>query len=69
MRSDMAEERLINLKEASKVLGCSPMTTRRLEKGGFISAVRLPGCRLLRFRPSTLQRVIEISEKGKAGAA
>jgi excisionase family DNA binding protein len=63
------EEELINLKAASKVLGCSPMTTRRLEKRGDLSAVRLPGTRLLRFRPSALQRVIEISEKGKGSAA
>jgi excisionase family DNA binding protein len=59
-------EELMNLKAASKFLGCSPQTTRRLEQRGDISAVRLPGTRLLRFRPSTLQRMIESNEKGKA---
>jgi excisionase family DNA binding protein len=63
----MEAERLMDLKDASKILGCSPMTTRRLEKRGYISAVRLPGTRLLRFRPSTLLQVIETSEK-KGGA-
>ena len=62
-------EVLITLKDASKVLGCSPGTMRRMERRGDISAVRLPGTRLLRFRPSSLQRVIEASERGKGTAA
>jgi excisionase family DNA binding protein len=64
----MAEE-LINLRDASKFMGCSPMTTRRMAKRGDIPVVKLPGTRLLRFRLSTLQRVIEISEKGKGSPA
>jgi hypothetical protein len=31
--------------------------------------MNLRDARLVRFRPSTLQRVIEISEKGKGSAA
>jgi excisionase family DNA binding protein len=64
-----ATENLITLQAASRFMKCSVVTIRRMAKRGDIPAVRLPGTRLLRFRPSSLQRVIEISEKGKAGAA
>ena len=62
-------EGLMNLRDASKFMGCSTMTTRRMAKRGDIPVVKLPGTRLVRFRPSTLQRVIEVSEKGKESAA
>jgi excisionase family DNA binding protein len=62
-------ENLIDLRSASKFMGCSTVTTRRMVKRGDIPTVKLPGTRLLRFRPSTLQRVIEFSEKGKGSAA
>jgi len=61
-------EQLVTLQAASQSMNCSTVTIRRMVKRGDISAVRLPGTRLLRFRPSTLQRVIEISEKGKGSA-
>jgi excisionase family DNA binding protein len=65
-------EELMNLKAASRFLGCSPVTARRMVKRGDICAVRLPGTRLLRFRRSSLERVVEfseVSEKGKESAA
>lgn len=65
----MAAEELMNLKDASRLMGYSTVTTRRLVKRGVIPTVRLPGSRLLRFRPSTLRRVIEFSETGKGSAA
>lgn len=61
-------EELLNLKAASKFMGCSTVTVRRMAKRGDLPIVKLPGTRLVRFRPSTLQRVIEISEKGKGSA-
>jgi excisionase family DNA binding protein len=64
-----ATEELMDLQAAAKFMGCSTMTTRRMAKRGDLPVVKLPGTRLLRFRPSTLQRVIETSEKGKGGAA
>jgi excisionase family DNA binding protein len=63
-----ATEELMNLKEAAQFMGCSAVTTRRMAKRGDLPSVKLPGTRLLRFRPSSLQRVIEISEKGKGTA-
>jgi excisionase family DNA binding protein len=67
---DMASEadNLIDLRSAARVLGCSPMTARRMVKGGFLPSVKLPGTRLLRFRPAAIQRVIESSEHGKGAA-
>jgi excisionase family DNA binding protein len=65
-----ATEELMDLRGASKFMGCSPVTVRRMVRRGDIPAVRLPGMnRLLRFRPSTLQRVIEFSEKARGSAA
>jgi excisionase family DNA binding protein len=61
-----ATEELMNLRDASRFMKCSVVTIRRMAKRGDIPAVKLPGTRLLRFRPSTLQRVIEISEGGSA---
>jgi excisionase family DNA binding protein len=62
-----ATEELMDLRDASRFMKCSVVTVRRMAQRGDISAVRLPGTRLLRFRPSALQR--EISEKGKGSAS
>jgi predicted site-specific integrase-resolvase len=64
-----AAEELMNLRAASRFLGCSPVTARRMAKRGDLPVVELPGTRLLRFRPSTLQQVIESNEKRKGTAA
>jgi excisionase family DNA binding protein len=74
MRRDMTPniattEGLINLRDAADFMGCSTVTIRRMAKRGDIPAMRLPGTRLMRFRRSTLQGVIESCEvavsKGK----
>jgi excisionase family DNA binding protein len=66
----MAEaEELMNLKTASRFMKCSVVTVRRMAARGDIPSVKLPGTRLLRFRPSTLERAIEANEKGKGSAA
>jgi excisionase family DNA binding protein len=65
-------EELMNLKAASRFLACSPMTARRMAERGDLPVVKLPGTRLLRFRRSSLERVVEfaeVSEKGKESAA
>lgn len=64
-----ATEELLNLKAAARFMGCSTVTTRRMAERGDLPVVKLPGTRLLRFRPSTLQRMIESSEQGKGSAA
>jgi predicted site-specific integrase-resolvase len=56
-------EELMNLKAASRFLGCSPITARRLAKRGLLPSLTLPGTRLLRFRPAALREVIELSER------
>jgi excisionase family DNA binding protein len=62
-------ENLIDLRSASKFMGCSAVTVRRMVKRGDLPVVKLPGTsRLLRFRVSSLQRVIETSEKRKGAA-
>jgi excisionase family DNA binding protein len=53
---------LVSLQDAARLMGCSAVTVRRMAKRGDIPAVRLAGTRLVRFRRSTLQRVIETSE-------
>ena len=60
-------ENLIDLRGAAKFMNCSTVTIRRMTKRGDLPVVKLPGTRLVRFRPSTLQRVI--SETGKGSAA
>lgn len=62
-------EELMNLKAASKFMGCSTVTTRRMVERGDIPTVKLPGTRLLRFRPESLRRLIESSEEQKGTAA
>jgi excisionase family DNA binding protein len=64
-----ATEDLMDLQAASKLMNCSTVTTRRMVARGDLPVVKLPGTRLLRFRPAALQRVIETSEKGKGSAA
>jgi excisionase family DNA binding protein len=46
-----ATEELMNLRAASKFMACSPMTIRRMARRGDIPVVKLPGTRLVRFRP------------------
>jgi hypothetical protein len=59
-------EGLLNLKAASKFMGCSTVTAKRMVDRGDLPVVKLPGTRLLRFRPETLLRLIENNEKGAA---
>jgi hypothetical protein len=61
-----AAEELMNLRDASRFMGCSVVTTRRMAKRGDLPVVKLPGTRMLRFRPESLRRVIEVSERGNA---
>jgi excisionase family DNA binding protein len=56
-------EGLMSLQDAARLMACSTVTVRRMAKRGDIPATKLPGSRLVRFRRSIIQRVIESGEK------
>jgi DNA-binding transcriptional MerR regulator len=54
----MAEgEKLLGVKDASRVLGVSPNTLRKWSDQGIIHTARLPGSQYRRYTMSELQRV------------
>ena len=65
---DITVDRLVDTECAGEILGCKPRQIRVLHERGVLPAVRLPGSRALRFRTSTLRRVIEDNETPPAAA-
>lgn len=60
--SNHAVKQLLDVVETGRVLGKAPRTIRDLAKRGVLQAIRIDGTRGLRFRPESLQRLIEQNE-------
>ena len=49
---------LVNLEGAAALLSCSTRTVQKLAADGVLPVVKLPGSRLLRFRPSAIAQAL-----------
>jgi excisionase family DNA binding protein len=58
-------EKLLDCAEAAETLGYTPRHLRLLATAGTVPYIMLPGSREYRFRPSTLQQLIEENEQRK----
>ena len=63
MKREADEEPLLDTKAAAVLFGKSPRTIRWLATQGRLPTVRLPHMRGLRFKASSLRRLIEQSEQ------
>ena len=52
-------EQLIDITEASRLLGVSVQTLRRWDKAGKLKAIRLPSTRIRRYRKSEIEALIQ----------
>ena len=59
-------EPLLVRSEVKALLRCSARTVDRLVERGKLAPVKIEGCRILRFRPSAVRKLIEDPELGTA---
>lgn len=55
-------EGLLDLDETARLLNKKPRTVRAMAARGSLPVVRIAGTRALRFRPDSIQRLLEQSE-------